>query len=641
MDLLPSDAFSGPAAGTWPITGEYFTFGRFQLFPERRTLFSVVRSPHEPVHLNSRAMDILIALVREAGDVVSKRELLEHVWPDTIVDESNLRVQVAALRRVLDDHAGSPRFIEGVSGRGYRFVAECRRGRAGAAASVQAPGRPPVAKLPTLITPLVGRKKEILDLHELFAAGRFLSIVGPGGIGKTTLALAFGNEIAPSLADGVVFIDLSSVSGPDSVAEVVATSLGIAVRSGNAVEQIVESVNDKSLLLIIDCCEHVIDAAAAFVETMLRSTGAIRILTTSNEPLRAEGERVYRLGPLGMPESGVGQPLERLLAFPAVELFVDRATAGCGRQCFADSDAPLLARVCRRLEGVPLAIEIAASRFESLGLRGLEAELEGAAYLGIQGRRTAKPQHRTLSNLLDRSYGLLSSTERAVLRRLSVFAGRFRLSAAKALLDDLDTEVGDGIASLVRKSLLIADFDDGEPHYRLLESVRLYAWEKLCEADEASLIRRKHSLYCEAVVSQLNRDWASGLREETLERFCRVFDDLRAAIDREMTSMNGSPDIGDALALAAYPLCLQMTTAGGVGDQEAPDPDFARSNLSFLSLIEMASPIAKTVPSEGPASTLRRRPKGLVRSRVCFSREKSSGDRFAVRPLRIAQESPD
>lgn len=506
MKLTFNDEFSGSVSGSWTTTGDYICFGQFRLFPDRRVLFSQARTAPDAVHLNSRAMDILIALVRRPGEVVSKRSLMDDVWPDTVVDESNLRVQVAALRRALGDDVAVPRFIEGVSGRGYRFVADFCRGRTGSSMRARSQGPSCMARLPTPITRTVGRNEEMRDLHEIFDGTRLLSVVGPAGIGKTRLALAFGNEIAERFAGGVAFADLSSIKDPDRVAGAVAASLGATETSGDAVELAVDGVDKRPLLILVDCCEHVIDAAAAVVEKMLRSSGRIKVLTTSIEPLRAEGECVYRIGPLELPPVRTDPSLEELLAYSAVELFVDRATAVCGRQSFTDGDATPIADICRRLDGVPLALEIAASRLEPLGLQGLAAELDGSAYLDIQGRRTAKPQHQTLSNLLDWSYGLLSLTERAVLRRLSVFSARFPLAAAQALLDDLDIEAGDSIANLVRKSFLVTDFHDGQPNYRLLGCTRTHAAAKLRAANELDLVRRKLSLYRKTVPDRTGRE---------------------------------------------------------------------------------------------------------------------------------------
>jgi predicted ATPase/DNA-binding winged helix-turn-helix (wHTH) protein len=469
------------------------SFGSFRLFPAQRLLLD----SGNPLRLGSRALDILIALVERAGELVGKTELMARVWPDTIVVEDNLTVHVAALRRALSDGIGGNRYLITIPGRGYCFVAPVTE------EDVEHwPLQPASARyahnLPGFLTRLIGRRGTTSRLIEQSPAQRLLTIVGPGGIGKTSVALAVAEELVPKFEHGVWMVDLAPLRDPRLVPSALSAALGLQNPSGDPVPGLLAVLNDKNMLLLIDNCEHLIEAAADLAVSVLRHAPGVRILATSREPLRVEGEQVHRLSGLESPPPSALLTAAEALAFPAVQLFVERAAASMGEFGLDDADAPLVAEICRKLDGVPLAIEFAASRIDALGVRGIAARLEEGLSALTGGRRTALPRQRTMRATLDWSYGLLSEREQAVLRRLSIFAGSFTLRAAAAVAADAvlpEGEIVDQVLELVAKSLIMADVRGADPHLRLLETTRAYARMKLAESGEADAVGRYHAEY--------------------------------------------------------------------------------------------------------------------------------------------------
>src|SRR5262245_46688499 len=302
-----SDPTSGMADHT-------ITFGPFRLLLGPHLLLE----GEKPLRLGSRALDILLVLVERPGDVVTKEELVAKVWPDTVVEEGNLRVHMAALRKALGDGQAGNRYVATIPGRGYRFVAPI-------SLSETVPSEPPAApasghNLPGLLTRLVGRTKTVETLVGQVQERRFITIAGAGGIGKTALALAVAHELGTSFRDSFRFVDFAAVSDPLLVPGALAAALGVAIRSGDAVSDLIAFLRDKEMLLVLDNCEHVIDAAAALTAEILNGAPGVHILATSREPLRANGERVHRLLPLDVPASASGLPAADALRFAAVQL---------------------------------------------------------------------------------------------------------------------------------------------------------------------------------------------------------------------------------------------------------------------------------------------------------------------------------
>jgi len=468
-------------------------FGPFQLLPQPRMLLK----GGEPVRLGSRAREILFFLVERAGRIVKKNELIKRVWPDTVVEEGTLRVHIAALRKALDDGQGAMRYIENVTGHGYRFVAPLS---APTHAEVQPMQVEPTLQPPPLPLPpvrLIGRMQALETLSSRLQEQRFMTVAGPGGIGKTSLAIATAHYLQSSYEDGVCFVDLGSVSTPAAIPGALAAALGLASDTSNPLPGVLRLLTHKRMLILLDNCEHVIETAAVLAQTVLGAAANVRILATSREPLRAMNESVFRLAPLEIPPpSAVMMTAAEALGFSAVQLFVERAMASAHLFELNDADVPVVADICRKLDGLPLPIELAATRMDVFGLRALAARLDDCLGILTRGHRTAIPRHRTLRATLDWSYAILPRAEQVALCRLSVFAGSFDAASARMVItndeDDME-DVVDLLTDLVSKSLLTVRIDEDQAVYQLLGTSRAYASEKLQASDECNEIRQRHA----------------------------------------------------------------------------------------------------------------------------------------------------
>jgi predicted ATPase/DNA-binding winged helix-turn-helix (wHTH) protein len=477
-------------------------FGPFQLNRTKR----VLTKGGSPIAVGSRAMEILLALTEKAGAILSHRELLRRVWPNIIVEDGTVRVHVALLRKVLRQAEPNSDYVHNVTGRGYSFVAPITRQRRAAEPSgmhsanstvLKLPLRVPLRRnnLPHLITSVIGREKTTRALAERVTRERFVTVTGPGGSGKTVVAIVAANSLAPAHANGVCFVDLAAVKRPQEFWSLLATALGLSLAEADPLPEILASLSRQSMLMVLDNCEHVVDIASHLVESVLQSCPQVNILATSREPLRASGELVYELMPLELPAALDRVSRKDLLEHPAIHLFVERAGTYAGTP-LNDEELWLVADVCRRSAGNPLAIEIAAGQVRWLGLKALSTGLQDAMYLSIEGRRTAERRHRTLRASFDWSYGLLSGDEQAVFRRLSVFAGSFNPDRAAAVIADQRLThriVLECLISLARKSLIIANATHQEILYRLDDLSRAYAAEKLHHAQEFPFTHRRHS----------------------------------------------------------------------------------------------------------------------------------------------------
>jgi predicted ATPase/DNA-binding winged helix-turn-helix (wHTH) protein len=462
-----------------------FAFGAFRLSPDQR----LVEKSGAPLLLGGRALDILIALVERAGEVVSQRELIDIVWPHVNVDDGNLRYHVATLRKALDDGLDGARYIINVPGRGYCFVSPVILSGDGDGDGPMRTATPaPLHGMPSRLDRMVGRKAEVEAIAAQLAGCRFVTLVGPGGIGKTTVAVSVGHVVAQAYGE-VCFVDLGPLRDPRLVAGAVATALGVALPPGDPVPRLVDGLRDRRLLLVLDSCEHVIDTAAALAEALFEQTGDVHILATSREALRIEGEQVHRLAPLSCPPLSDALTAAESLAFAAVQLFVERVAATSHGFELRDVDAPAVARICQKLDGIALAIELAAGRVDAYGVEGVEAQLDSRFSLLWQGRRTAPPRHQTLNATLDWSYDLLCAPERDVLRRLVILSGAFSLEAAQAAAQKGGVDPGtiaEVVATLVAKSLIVSETGRGGVRYRLLDTTRAYLNAKLAGEAAAS-----------------------------------------------------------------------------------------------------------------------------------------------------------
>src|SRR5258707_1137467 len=467
-------------------------FGPFELSIGER----VLRRDGQVLPLGSRAPDILIYLTDRPGEVIAKQELIDHVWSDVTVEEGSLRVHVAAIRKALGDGQFGNRYIANIKGRGYSFVGTVVP-LAGSTKSRSDRSRHQ-GRLPVRPLMMIGRETVVGEVSDKLRDERFVTLLGPGGIGKTTIASAVGHAAAEEFGGEVYFVDLEGLTDPRNVAGAVATSLGLALKSKNPGLELIDLVRSRKLLIILDSCEHVIEAVASLAEQLYRQTEEIHVLTTSRELLKVEGEHCYRVLPLDCPPDGSEQTANAVLRYPSAQLFVRRMAARAGSFVLTDEEAPLVAEICRKLDGIPLAIELAAGQAAALGIKSTVALLASRMGLLRLSHRTAVPRHRTLKATLDWSYNLLSDGERIVLRRIAPFVGYFTLEGARYVAGELGVgtgEIFDAIAGLVEKSLIAILIDETQAEYRLLDTTRAYALEKLEEHAELDVISGRHAKY--------------------------------------------------------------------------------------------------------------------------------------------------
>jgi predicted ATPase/DNA-binding winged helix-turn-helix (wHTH) protein len=481
---------------------EVLIFGRFRLDPVQHVLYE----RDKPLRLGSRALEILIVLTERSGEVVSKNELIARVWPKSVVQEATLRVHIAALRKALGDGEHGARYVENFSGRGYRFVAHViHRQEHFTLDPAHEPLEPcatqdsatqRASSLPVPLTELIGRDQVVSMLASRIPRRRLVTIVGPGGIGKTVVARAVAENLSHGYEHGVYFADLSILKDPRQLAETLTDVLDLPAEPGDLLHRIVTFLRARSMLIVLDNCEHVVEAAAAIAEKVLQCAPGIHLLATSREPLRAESEYVHRLSALEAPKPSATLTRAEALGYPAVELFIERASANVDSFELHDSDIPVAVEICSRLDGNPLAIELAAARVDVFGLRGLAARLDNCLRILTIGRRTALPRHQSLRATLDWSYELLSPTEQAVLCRLAVLSSRcFDMEAATAVVEDgkiRATAVFDTVTTLVAKSLLVKEVSGDRILYRFPEATQAYALEKLQACEELARTNLPH-----------------------------------------------------------------------------------------------------------------------------------------------------
>ena len=520
-------------------------FGRFSLSLRERRL----QRDGQVVKLGSRAIDILIALVQQAPDVVGTRDLMMRVWPDTVVEDNNLRVHIASLRKVLGDG-----HVTNIPGRGYCFVSPVVRTAIPVVASAAA-ANPPRSNVPSSLSRVIGREGILGELAAQVVEHRLVTVTGPGGMGKTTVAIAVAHALLANFAGDACFVDLAALGDAPQVLTAIAASLGVSLHSEDAVASLIAYVQTRHVLLLLDNCEHVIGVIAPMVERLVSEAARVHVLATSREPLRVAGERVVRIAPLAAPASDAGLTAEAAMAFPAIQLFVDRAVASGARVVLTDAEAAIVAQVCRGLDGIPLAIELAAGRVEAYGISGIAKLIENRFKLLWHGRRTALARHQTLGSMLDWSYNLLSSVERTVLRRLSILVGRFSLDDAIAITSDaaLDHEQAvDLLGGLVDKSLIALESDPHDLRYRLLDTTRTYASAKLDEHREREVIAHRHARYlCDCVEREV-------ANLEDAPQLLFMLGNVRAALTWAFSDA-GDPHLGVRLAAGSARLFLGLS----------------------------------------------------------------------------------
>lgn len=501
-----------------PATDE-FRFERITVQPGSRNLLV----DGQPAKLGSRAFDMLLTLIERRDRVVPKNELLDLVWPGVHVEEGNLQVHMVALRKLL-----GPQAIATIPGRGYRFAAALDGPeRQAPAPAPQAPqGGGFLGNISAAPPTLHGREADRANLADMIERHRLVSVVGPAGIGKTRVAQAVAHARRGRDRDGGWTIELAPLDSPELVAPTVARVLGHALgpRDG-ALDSLAESMRGQKLLLVLDNCEHLVGEVRALAKALLDRAPGVRLLVTSQQPLRLPEEQVYRLGSLQVPE---GADLEAARLCGAVALFAERAGAADSRFALSDENLGAVVEICARLDGVALAIELAAARVSLLGVEAVRRRLNERLRLFASADRAALPRHRTLLAALEWSYGLLSDHERRVLNRLGVFVGGFSLEGAQRVAADAHIDPWEALeclSSLVDKSLVMVE--PGEPpRYQLLETTRAFALERLAAAGETQAMRRRHA---QAIVETFR---AAGMIEGPSARIARTapeLDNFRAA----------------------------------------------------------------------------------------------------------------
>jgi predicted ATPase/DNA-binding winged helix-turn-helix (wHTH) protein len=533
------------------------SFGPFRLLPLQRLLLDGER----PVRIGSRVLDILLLLTERAGDLVGKDELVTRVWGGLAVEEATLRVHVTTLRKILGHGQNGVRYVENVSGRGYCFVAVItHRQTGGVAVAAPVTAEKRRYRLPAPLARMIGRDEIVDSLAARLTQERLLTIVGPGGMGKTTVALAIAHKLSASYEHGACFVDLALIADPALMPGILSSALGVEILSEDVAPALLEFSRDKHLLIVLDNCEHVVDVVADLAERLLKVAPQLSILATSREPLRAEGEAVHWLGPLASPQSMDGLTVGDALTFPAIQFFAERAHASSDSFTLIErADISIVVELCRRLDGIPLAIELAAARIDLFGVRGLADRIENCLRVLTKSRRTALPRQQTLRATLDWSHDLLSGQEQVIFRRLAVFPADFDLLSATAIAADTDISidaVAEAISDLGAKSLLTASVSGEHVRFRLLETSRAYATEKLELSDEGAEMRHRHATF---LVAEWNTEKAHlSDRPEHRETYCRKIEDVRAALDWELSAA-GDALLGIKLAITSAPLWFQLS----------------------------------------------------------------------------------
>ena len=500
------------------------------------------------VELGETALALLAAIVRGA-DGAPASQLWPLVSAEPAIDEERLCDLVGDINTALGRHSPSwfvawypddatPRFA---------LVDGTRRTRA-------------VAALPAARTDIIGRDEAVARIAAQLQAHRFVTLLGAGGMGKTTVALAAAHQVVDAFPDGVHVVDLAPIVDAGLVAQRVATVVGCVTMGVDALNVLRHWARGRRALVLLDSCEHVVDTASCVAEALLGAGPGIAVLATSREPLRAAGEWLHRLAPMRLPQPGESVSAGQVGEFSAMRLFVERASASDAGFSLREADVPLLVSLCTRLDGVPLAIEIVAARVDSLGLAGLASQLETLLLRLPARRRGAPARHTTLAALLDWSFRLLSPAEQQVLRRLSVFRNGFVDAAAVEVVADATLPAGlvqEALLDLVAKSLVAPARGGDQDRRRLLDTTRVYAAGKLAEADETDAVRRRHAGWVASALAEAERAWNRMTRPQWVARYAPLIDDVRAALDWAFAP-GGDLALGVELTINGFALGRQM-----------------------------------------------------------------------------------
>jgi len=512
------------------------------------------------VPLGSRAFEVLGMLVQASGELVNKYDIMDRVWPNETAGENTLRFHISAARQAFGADRG---LLKTFSGRGYCLLGKWSVRESDGRddwVTRPSPGRTFRTNVPASGSSLIGRDAARRQLLNVVSAYRVVTLVGPGGIGKSVLGLEVARSLVPVLEGDCWVVELASVSDPNLVPSKLVSAMGLKIGGEKiSAETVARAIARERCLLILDNCEHVVDAAAALVEAIIRMCPLVSIIATSREVLRVAGEYVYRVPPLDVPPH-VSDDLSHIERYGAVQLFVARATALDSEFSTRPAHLAVVATLCRCLDGIPLAIEFAAANAITFGLEEVAARLKDRFSMLTGGRRTALPRHQTLRATLDWSYQLLPELERTVLRRLGVFVGGFTLDGATAVLRGTGVTasmVVPTVASLVAKSLVAIEGSVSGGRWHLLETMRIYARDKLAEHGEHEQVVRYHAeFFRDHVISCVSV--AQPLPADEVARCAREIDNVRAALDWSF-SAGSDTDIGFALTAGYSPIWLDLS----------------------------------------------------------------------------------
>lgn len=543
--------------------GQRMVFGPFCLSPGERLL----TRDGEPVQIGGRSFDLLVALTEQPGRVFSKRELLKSVWSDVVVEDGSLRFHMAGLRKLLGDGIDGARYIATQVGVGYAFVGSIEQLEPGTEAAgamiahgIEGSTIADVNNLPRRMPHLVGRERDVRLLRQRLAQTRHVTIVGPAGVGKTSLAVEIGYQTAANFDGRIVFVDFSMLENPSIVPSMIAGAMGIAAQGNDPLAAILGYIRARHFLLVLDNCEHVIEPVARVVERIIDEAPNARVLATSREPLRVRGEHVHRLDGLAYPEDPDRLSLVQMASYPAVELFCERAAAADSALEIDEKAVRLIAGICRMLEGMALPIELAAARAAMHGIPATARQIGERFSLGWPGLRTAWPRQYTLQATLDWRYHLLPEVEQVVFERLAIFVGPFSIDAALEIAADdligLDA-VAAALDALTSKSLVTANRSSDAATYRLLEMTRTYALEKLsARGTDYSAAARRHAIFYLRELEAISGQDEGAL--EDLEPLRQQLGNIRSALDWSF-GKDGDLKIGVRLAAASAPIFLNLS----------------------------------------------------------------------------------
>ena len=537
-----------------PSEDHVFVFGAFRFLPRQQLLLR----DGQPVKLGGRAVDILHLLLKSAGEPVGKRALEQFAWPDTFVHESNLKVHISSLRRALGETSPQPTYISTVAGRGYRFIPRVSIEPV-VKASVPSGNAPLVYSLPSQRPP-IGREHAIDRVASMLRRSRLVTLVGPGGVGKTTVALAAAKRFDEEGVGSVVFVDLSRVASDEFVPASLAAALGVSAGGDDSLQAVVSILARRTALLLLDTCEHVLEATVRICDVLLAKTGNVRILATSRQVLGAQREKVVWLAPLDLPpkEASTTRDIRR---YSACQLLETRASENADYR-LTDADAQAIAEICRRLDGMPLAIELVSSRLAIRSADGVLAELDDR-FRTLRRQNPGSPlRQQTLLVTLEWSYALLTRDEATVLRAVSIFAGAFDASWADVVVGrprfaSIDTRfIIDGLRA--KSMLSVVARASGGPRYRLLDTTRAFAGSLLDSHGELAAVSADHARLQLEIFTRAGADQATMAVRDWRETYVEQADDLRKAIDWALYQ-SGEVLLGVRLVAAGLPLWNELS----------------------------------------------------------------------------------